>query len=78
MARRVSAVPAADRDSQKATSEIGRANAKAVVHAPCSDGMSDRTYPDKVEIRVDGQVYRGCGAYAVVFERMRAEENRAR
>jgi heat shock protein HslJ len=33
-----------------------------IVHAPCSDGMSDRTYPDQVQVRVDGREYRGCGA----------------
>ena len=33
-----------------------------IVHAPCSDGMSDRTYPDQVQVTVDGRQYRGCGA----------------
>jgi len=33
-----------------------------IVHAPCSDGMSDRRYPDTVQVRVDGRDYRGCGA----------------
>ncbi|MBW0144961.1 META domain-containing protein [Sphingomicrobium clamense] len=28
----------------------------------CSDGMSDRIYPDRVDVRVDGRYYRGCGA----------------
>jgi uncharacterized membrane protein len=32
-----------------------------VVHTPCSDGMSDRTYPDKVQLRVDGRSFEGCG-----------------
>ena len=32
-----------------------------IVHAPCSDGMSDRTYPDKVQVTVDGRQYNGCG-----------------
>jgi heat shock protein HslJ len=32
-----------------------------VVHAQCSDGMSDRTYPDKVQVSVDGRQYNGCG-----------------
>ncbi len=32
-----------------------------VTHTPCSDGMSDRTYPDTVQVRVDGRLYRGCG-----------------
>jgi heat shock protein HslJ len=35
-----------------------------IVHAPCSDGMSDRTYPDKVQVRVDGRAYEGCGGPA--------------
>ena len=32
-----------------------------IVHAQCSDGMSDRVYPDKVEVTVDGTQYNGCG-----------------
>ena len=33
-----------------------------IVHAQCSDGMSDRNYPDSVQVHVDGRLYRGCGA----------------
>lgn len=32
-----------------------------IVHARCSDGMSDRSYPDKVQVTVDGRQYNGCG-----------------
>jgi uncharacterized membrane protein len=32
-----------------------------IVHGTCSDGMSDRTYPDKVQVTVDGHQYNGCG-----------------
>ena len=32
-----------------------------IVHAQCSDGMSDRIYPDKVQVTVDGRRYDGCG-----------------
>ena len=32
-----------------------------IVHTQCSDGMSDRTYPDKVQLRVDGRAFEGCG-----------------
>ena len=32
-----------------------------IVHAACSDGMSDRAYPDKVQVTVDGRRYDGCG-----------------
>ena len=38
-----------------------------IVHSRCSDGMSDRTYPDTVTVRVDGRDYRGCGANAAFF-----------
>ena len=38
-----------------------------IVHSRCSDGMSDRTYPDTVNITVDGRPYRGCGANAAFF-----------
>ena len=32
-----------------------------IVHAKCSDGMSDRIYPDKVQVDADGQRFDGCG-----------------
>ena len=32
-----------------------------IVHGRCSDGMSARTYPDKVQVTVDGRRYNGCG-----------------
>jgi heat shock protein HslJ len=32
-----------------------------IVHAQCSDGMSDRTYPDKVQVTADGRQFNGCG-----------------
>lgn len=32
-----------------------------IVHAQCSDGMSDRVYPDKVEVTLDGKRLSGCG-----------------
>ena len=38
-----------------------------VVHGRCSDGMSDRIYPDSVYVKVDGRAYRGCGADAAFF-----------
>ncbi len=38
-----------------------------IVHTRCSDGMSDRSYPDTVNVTVDGRAYRGCGANAAFF-----------
>jgi hypothetical protein len=32
-----------------------------VVHSQCSDGRTDRVYPDKVQVTVDGRRYEGCG-----------------
>ena len=32
-----------------------------IVHSRCSDGRSDRSYPDSVQLTVDGRQYRGCG-----------------
>jgi uncharacterized membrane protein len=32
-----------------------------IVHGQCSDGMSDRTFPDKVQVTVDGHRLNGCG-----------------
>lgn len=37
-----------------------------IVHRQCSDGMSDRVYPDTVQVDVDGQRFNGCGGAAVV------------
>jgi heat shock protein HslJ len=34
-----------------------------IVHRQCSDGMSDRVYPDTVQVTVDGRQYRGCGGH---------------
>jgi uncharacterized membrane protein len=32
-----------------------------IVHGRCSDGMSDRAYPDKVQVTVDGRRFNVCG-----------------
>ena len=32
-----------------------------IVHAQCRDGESDRIYPDRVRVEVDGRVQHGCG-----------------
>jgi uncharacterized membrane protein len=32
-----------------------------IVHETCSDGMSDRTFPDRVQVTVDGRHLNGCG-----------------
>jgi heat shock protein HslJ len=32
-----------------------------VVHGQCNDGMSDRVFPDKVQVSVDGRQFNGCG-----------------
>ena len=37
-----------------------------IVHKRCSDGMSDRTYPDTVQVTVDGKRFEGCGGAAAV------------
>jgi len=35
-----------------------------ITHTRCSDGMSDRSYPDTVQVYADGKLYRGCGGVA--------------
>ena len=35
-----------------------------ITHQRCNDGMSDRTYPDTVQVYADGRLYRGCGGTA--------------
>ena len=32
-----------------------------IIRQPCNDGMSDRSYPDTVQVYADGRLYRGCG-----------------
>ena len=32
-----------------------------IVHGTCGDGMSDRIYPDKVQVRVNEHHFSGCG-----------------
>ena len=46
---------------------VGRRLSVTIVHARCSDGMSDRSYPDTVTVTVDGRAYRGCGASIAFF-----------
>src|SRR3954452_1226974 len=38
-----------------------RINVNIVKNVRCSDGMSDRTYPDKFQVTVDGERFDGCG-----------------
>ena len=38
-----------------------RINVNIVKNVRCSDGMSDRIYPDKVQVTVDGRRFEGCG-----------------
>ncbi|QDP20237.1 META domain-containing protein [Sphingomonas xanthus] len=41
-----------------------------ITRGPCSDGMSDRTYPDNVQVYVDGRMFRGCGAPTAFFSQV--------
>ena len=45
----------------------GRRVTANIVHSRCSDGMSERNYPDTVQVTVDGRRYQGCGAPASFF-----------
>ncbi|GAA4006886.1 META domain-containing protein [Sphingomonas humi] len=38
-----------------------RINVNIVHGQRCSDGMSDRVYADRVQVRVDGRAFEGCG-----------------
>ena len=58
-------------------SYFGRRLSVNVVHSRCSDGMSDRSYPDTVTVTVDGRPYRGCGANGAFFARV-GEDGRER
>src|SRR4029453_3346920 len=39
-----------------------------IVHGQCHDGMSDRSYPDTVQVYADGKLYRGCGGGAAASD----------
>ena len=41
-----------------------------ITHTRCSDDMSDRSYPDTVNVYVDGRQYRGCGAPIAFFSQV--------
>lgn len=43
---------------------VSRAVAVDIVREQCSDGMSDRTYPDRVTVRWRGRILNGCGGMA--------------
>jgi heat shock protein HslJ len=49
---------------------VGRRLSVTIDRRPCSDGMSDRSYPDTVSVMVDGRAYRGCGANSAFFARV--------
>jgi uncharacterized membrane protein len=38
-----------------------RINLNIVRNTRCSDGMSDRVYPDRVQVRIDERSFEGCG-----------------
>ena len=38
-----------------------RIHVNIVQNQRCSDGMSDRVYPDKVQVTIDGRRFNGCG-----------------
>ena len=58
-------------------SYFGRRLRVDIVHGRCSDGMSERIYPDSVYATVDGRFYRGCGATSAFFARV-GEDGRDR
>lgn len=43
----------------------GRALTIDITHAACSDGMSDRNYPDRVTVTLPGRTLKGCGGAAL-------------
>jgi uncharacterized membrane protein len=40
----------------------GAALTAIVTFKPCSDGMSDRSYPHTVKVEIAGRVLKGCGS----------------
>ncbi|HTG39072.1 META domain-containing protein [Sphingomonas sp.] len=45
-----------------------------ITHAPCSDGMSDRRYPDTVLVIADGRELKGCGMPAADEDALTGQE----
>jgi heat shock protein HslJ len=43
-----------------------RISLNIVRNTRCSDGMSDRVYPDRVQLRVDDRSFEGCGGETVM------------
>ena len=41
--------------------QTARIHVNVVKNQRCSDGMSDRVYPDRVQVTVDGRQFNGCG-----------------
>ena len=64
--------PAARTDGMGSTYP-GRRLAVTITRGRCSDGMSDRSYPDTVTVTVDGRPYRGCGAATAFFQQLDRE-----
>ncbi len=46
----------------------GRDLSVNIVHADCSDGMSDRVYPDRVQVTAKGRQYEGCGGEPITLQ----------
>jgi uncharacterized membrane protein/heat shock protein HslJ len=44
---------------------VTRAVTVDITATPCSDGMSDRRYPDTVSVTAGGRTWRGCGGAAM-------------
>lgn len=52
-----------------ATTNDGLPLSVALTTGPCSDGMSDRTYPLTAEVRLGDQAFRGCAATVEALNR---------
>lgn len=68
----ISVVQATPRPINGTAGEIYRTQRLEVniTHTRCSDGMSERSYPDTVNVYVDGRQYRGCGAPIAFFSQV--------
>ena len=57
------------------TTEDGVALKITLTSGPCSDGMSDRTYPLTAKVQVADATYNGCAATAAALDRARNQES---
>jgi len=58
-----------------ATTSDGQPLKVTLTAGPCSDGMSDRTYPLTAAVELAGESLKGCAATVAALDRMQGQES---